>query len=351
MDIIINVPNLELIKLYGIYMITNNINGKVYIGQTIRPFIIRWKEHQGNLIKGIHHNKHLQNAYNKYGAKSFSFSIIELLPDEFIDEIYSNDITIKKYNEILEWLNNKEIFYIKEFRNKLGEINVYNNTTGGKNCLYTEEYKKHLSKIQKERCNTDEHKKLQSDIATNLWKDDKYRNKVLESRKETYNKPEYKIKRSELSKEINNRPNVKKQRSEIMIKIWNDIKYANSVSKGVKRAWKQDKYRNNLLKKMNIRWNNPEEHIKHSITMKNVMHSKTILNKISTAAIHNWKNIEYANKVSNSISKKCKENNKKYDLILHNFIKYIPNYEHFGYRKKKWLINQIAEKLKELYNK
>ena len=29
-----------------IYKITNKINGKCYIGQTIKPAEVRWKEHQ-----------------------------------------------------------------------------------------------------------------------------------------------------------------------------------------------------------------------------------------------------------------------------------------------------------------
>lgn len=60
----------------GIYKITNLVNNKIYIGQTVN-FIKRKSEHFVKLHKNIHVNAHLQNSYNKYGLDSFVFEIIE----------------------------------------------------------------------------------------------------------------------------------------------------------------------------------------------------------------------------------------------------------------------------------
>lgn len=62
----------------GIYRIDNIINGKCYIGSSI-DLDRRRKEHAYSLSNNSHGNKHLQNAYNKYGRESFKFTIIELL--------------------------------------------------------------------------------------------------------------------------------------------------------------------------------------------------------------------------------------------------------------------------------
>ena len=64
----------------GIYMIKNNINGKVYIGQS-KNIDIRWTKHKTELNANRHANKHLQGAWNKYGCDAFSFLILEECPD------------------------------------------------------------------------------------------------------------------------------------------------------------------------------------------------------------------------------------------------------------------------------
>ncbi len=68
-----------------IYKIKNTINNKVYIGQTIRNPLLRKEEHFNNLLKGTHHNSHLQHSFNKYGDV-FEFEIIETCPDDELNE-------------------------------------------------------------------------------------------------------------------------------------------------------------------------------------------------------------------------------------------------------------------------
>jgi len=60
----------------GIYKITNIVNNKLYIGQTIR-MKARWKEHKKELNDGSHNNIHLQNSWNKYSQDNFKFEVIE----------------------------------------------------------------------------------------------------------------------------------------------------------------------------------------------------------------------------------------------------------------------------------
>lgn len=61
----------------GIYMITNVVTGKFYIGSA-KSFFNRYKRHEGDFLKKKHHSKYLQRSYDKYGSKKFIFSILEL---------------------------------------------------------------------------------------------------------------------------------------------------------------------------------------------------------------------------------------------------------------------------------
>jgi group I intron endonuclease len=57
-----------------IYLIKNKINNKVYIGRTNNSSK-RFSKHKALLFKNKHPNKHLQNAWNKYGSYNFEFII------------------------------------------------------------------------------------------------------------------------------------------------------------------------------------------------------------------------------------------------------------------------------------
>lgn len=59
----------------GIYKITCLSNNKVYIGQSVM-LNKRLNSHFSHLRRGVHHNEHLQKAFNKYGEENFSIEIL-----------------------------------------------------------------------------------------------------------------------------------------------------------------------------------------------------------------------------------------------------------------------------------
>ena len=68
-------------RISGIYMIKCATNGDRYIGSA-KSLFSRKSDHWINLRKNKHHNKHLQNVWNKYGEFSFAFEILEFVKDE-----------------------------------------------------------------------------------------------------------------------------------------------------------------------------------------------------------------------------------------------------------------------------
>ncbi len=83
--------------MIGIYKITNKINGKAYIGQSI-DIENRWKQHiyNANYPKSGSYNYPINCALRKYGKENFTFETIE-------------ECDVKELNE-------KEIYWIKYYQ-------------------------------------------------------------------------------------------------------------------------------------------------------------------------------------------------------------------------------------------
>ena len=87
----------------GIYIITNLVNQKYYIGST-SEFKSRCRSHRTLLKRNKHFNKHLQSAVNKYGLVNFTFNCLEVI---LADNFQSNE-------EFTKFLTNREEFYIQQ---------------------------------------------------------------------------------------------------------------------------------------------------------------------------------------------------------------------------------------------
>ena len=62
-------------KNSGVYEIVNTLNGKRYIGSSVN-IRSRFQHHRAELRSGKHHNRHLQNAWDKYGEENFTFEVL-----------------------------------------------------------------------------------------------------------------------------------------------------------------------------------------------------------------------------------------------------------------------------------
>ncbi|HEX5083660.1 MAG TPA: GIY-YIG nuclease family protein, partial [Blastocatellia bacterium] len=67
----------------GVYQIRCNTNGKIYIGSAVN-MPVRWAEHGRSLRQGVHRNKHLQKAWNKYGEENFEFTVLDYVTPAFL---------------------------------------------------------------------------------------------------------------------------------------------------------------------------------------------------------------------------------------------------------------------------
>lgn len=86
-----------------IYLITNNINNKKYIGQTINSVNTRWIQHKSE-AKYLKPNVYFTRAIRKYGPDNFTVETLEECDNSLLDT--REQYYIKLYNS-----NNKEFGY------------------------------------------------------------------------------------------------------------------------------------------------------------------------------------------------------------------------------------------------
>lgn len=103
---------MNIYKSFGIYRITNVLNGKSYIGKTGMNFGDRWDCHRAQLNGGYHDNPHLQHAWNKYGATNFEFCVVQEVDD-------------------VDLLNGLERKYIAQYRKNGKCYNILDGGDGG----------------------------------------------------------------------------------------------------------------------------------------------------------------------------------------------------------------------------
>ena len=124
------------LEVYGvIYKITNKVNGKVYIGQTITGFDRRY----GNNLSKRTSNRHLKYSIQKYGIDNFNISKVF-------------DIAFSK-----EELDIKEKCWISIYKSTNSDYG-YNSEDGGSNGKPNEETRIKLSESMKGRVFTEEHR-------------------------------------------------------------------------------------------------------------------------------------------------------------------------------------------------
>lgn len=86
-----------------IYKITNTLNNKVYIGQTIKTVDKRFQQHKNNSNKDYFSQIALYKAFKKYGIENFICEEIEEVPNELLDE--REKYWIEYYNSYFEGYN------------------------------------------------------------------------------------------------------------------------------------------------------------------------------------------------------------------------------------------------------
>lgn len=152
------VGKVEEDRSYCVYIHTNKINGKKYVGQTCQwPPEKRWKGGAG-----YHNSTYFYRAINKYGWDNFEHQIIK------------QDLTLEEADDL-----EKSLIKLFNTVNPHG----YNAKEGGANGRPSEETKRKMSESNTGKRHSDETKKKLSEINTGRHHTEETKRKISESTK------------------------------------------------------------------------------------------------------------------------------------------------------------------------
>ncbi len=160
-------------KKIGIYLIKNEVNGKVYIGNST-DIDRRWYNHKMELKNEKHHSPKLQRAYNKYGKDAFFYEVIQYCSKE--DLISNEQYWIDKMDSFESGYNCTDNLINPSYNNK--------SRTGH---VISEETRKKMSESQQKRPKMTEETKKKISIAAKGRKrkpfSDEWKRKIGEASK------------------------------------------------------------------------------------------------------------------------------------------------------------------------
>lgn len=220
-----------------VYVVTNSVNGKQYVGQTKYGAEFRWKQHVQAANRGQGHV--LGNAIRKYGAENFKIEVA--VRCESIDELWKHE------TRLIEELKTIECGYNRE---KGGWGNPYHPTREEtrkkmsavrKGKKLSEETKRKISQklqgCQNARGHrvTEEMKQHYREVNSQYRHTDDARRRIVETSAHRWSDPEYKARVSAVISIAKSRPVVMLSDDGTFIQRFDSVRCA-SESTGVKQA-------------------------------------------------------------------------------------------------------------------
>ena len=313
-----------LLDVYGIiYLVKNKVNGKCYIGQTMKKngFRDRYDVKYGqSLIESLYMARK-KTMDNKEEYKKEILNKRDILLQDM--EKYGLDAF--EVNECIDYafsrqeLDIKEKTYIKYYKSLIKE-NGYNKTAGGQGLqafVGQDEISRELWKDEEFRnkttnaiiaaTTTEEYREKMRKITTELWKNEEYRNKTISSIIKKVSTEEYKEKIRKTITELWKKEEFRDKVVNSLIKSWENEDRRKEQSKRSKEMWNNEEKRKEIIENMLEAWKNQELKESFSKHMKEVMQDEEIRKKLSDGAKKEWQQDGFREKMSNK-QKKIWEN-------------------------------------------
>lgn len=367
-----------LLDVYGIiYLVKNKVNGKCYVGQTVKQNGFNDRYGVGNgrtMIESFYKARKQNNDLSdivlkdmeKYGLDSFEIN-------ECIDYAFSKaelDIKEKTYISIYQSMinnnynncnSNNDDNLIDKITNGIFIINPYNNcyiggynkTSGGagvKDYKWPEESKQKLKEIKntpeaierareaakkenlspetlKKRSESlkghyisDDTKSLISGNIEKMWEDGKYsseevKKNMSEGQKRRYEDKDNRMKTSETTKKCWEDDNYREKVLNGIHEYWNDENNREKRSKKMKEKWEDDDYREKVVSGIKEYWDDDDKREQWSKAQKEIQNRSCVKEKKSKTMTEKWQNTEYKSQVGDTLSKKWEDEKYRNNVV------------------------------------
>ena len=269
----------------SIYVVLNTINGKLYVGQSRRNALSRWKGHINSAKNGS--PLYFHQAIRKYNKENFSLGILD-------------------FSASPEELDRQERYWILHLHTTDKRFG-YNLASGGFSGKHGEATCEKLSEIKKKEWNDPvlrekrtqslakarscpEFKQKQRQLSQERWRKPDFRNKMLEA----MSTPSAVKNRTQSALLAWENPERKQHMSQVMREKWKDPEYRLETNEKREASMSSPVYRKQRREGTSELWKNPEFREKIAASKKKPEAAK----KRSESSKAKWKNPVYAEKMS-----------------------------------------------------
>lgn len=248
-----------------VYLITNLLDDKMYVGQTWWNLPRRWQQHLYEV--DTRSTLYFHKAIRKHGRENFVAGVLAWADNQ--DE--------------LDKLETLWIAVLGTTNRRRG----YNLTHGGRGGKHTEATKEKLGNISRA-----------------CWTDPEYRQRRAASLSITVSTPEYKARHSKQAKDRwNNDPLFRQKCVDARVLTWTDPEYQRKISESMKEKWQDPAYVKKQGDALAIATAKPEYKAKKSATISVALNTPEHKQLRVTISERMWADPEYIEKQKEGINK------------------------------------------------
>lgn len=238
-----------------VYVGRNLVNGKVYVGSTVKGGAGRIATHKHNLKRKQHVNKYLQNSWNKHGSENFEWLVVESCPveDQFkreqwwIDRLRASNVR-HGYNILHSVRSTCPAPRRSKISKKIWESPERRASVSKKSSekWLDPEYKARMTQVSLTQWEDPDRKARHKKRLDKRWSDPDQNAALVERNRVFWENSETRQNHGNLISDLWKTPEYRAKQQKVMADRWADPEYRKKISDQRKKMWQDPAYRAKL---------------------------------------------------------------------------------------------------------